>query len=82
MPGQHAVAGGIQQQAEGGQRHRPWRGFGAAHQIAAFGQVMLDQARLVGVERTANAPAEPAPVFQVGQFAEDGFHEHHRRVTG
>lgn len=34
MPGQHAVAGGIQQQAERGQCHRPWRGLGAAHQIA------------------------------------------------
>jgi hypothetical protein len=50
---------------------------GAAHQVATFGQVMLDQSRLVGVERAANAPAQPTPVFQVGQLMEYGIHEYH-----
>ncbi|MNQ63930.1 hypothetical protein D3C85_783300 [compost metagenome] len=48
------------------------------HQVTSFGEVMLDQARLVRLKGTANPATQPAPVFQVGQIVEDGFHEHHR----
>ncbi|MNY42279.1 hypothetical protein D3C86_1771520 [compost metagenome] len=78
MPGQHRVAGGIQQHAKRGLRDGPGRRVGAAHQVTSFGEVMLDQARLVRLKGTANPATQPAPVFQVGQIVEDGFHEHHR----
>uniref|UniRef100_A0A1I7YGG5 Transcriptional regulator n=1 Tax=Steinernema glaseri TaxID=37863 RepID=A0A1I7YGG5_9BILA len=54
MPRQHAVARGVEQQAEGSQGDGPGRGLGAADQVATFGQVVFDQARLVGLEGTAN----------------------------
>src|SRR5471032_1199620 len=77
MPGQGDIAGGVDQQTEGGFSDRPRMGRGASRQVSPLIEVMFDQARFIGIEAAANLTTHPAPAFQVRILMQDRTHDPH-----
>src|SRR5450830_1690206 len=77
VPRQGDVGGGVDQQAEGRFSDRPRMGRGATRKVSTFIEIMFDQARLIGIEATANLTTHPAPAFQVRVLMQDCTHDPH-----
>jgi hypothetical protein len=75
MPGQRRVARSVEQQPERGFSNGPGRSGGTTAQITAFGQVMLDQARLVRIQCATDLATHPAPAFKVRLLVQGSTHD-------